>query len=171
MNVLFHTTTAIGIAVGLSDTRTTNIQQIRNNIQTSSVAFIIGIIAHGALDYIPHCYPINSKMDVALGLTIMLAFSWFVSRPYKLIIFSGFLGSLFPDIVDHLPNILNRHLDFNLPVGNKIFPWHWSEYSGSIYSGICNVSTVNHVLLLFTIGVVCWYRRTDLKNFFLKEES
>ncbi|AFM02787.1 hypothetical protein Fleli_0300 [Bernardetia litoralis DSM 6794] len=60
MNVIFHTTTAISVAVLLTDTKI--IEQsttCKHVIWTSVLAFTIGLISHGVLDYIPHCYPIT----------------------------------------------------------------------------------------------------------------
>ena len=63
MNVIFHTTAAIGVAVLL--TKTDKIEHSKNAqkqvFQTSIFTFIVAVLSHGLLDYIPHCYPINSK--------------------------------------------------------------------------------------------------------------
>ena len=69
MNILFHTTTAISVAVLLTDTN--RIKQSTNSkiiYWTSFFAFTVSLISHGALDYIPHGYPINSKFDAIAGL-------------------------------------------------------------------------------------------------------
>ncbi len=169
MNVIFHTTTAISVAVLLTDTK--RIEQSttsRNVIWTSIFAFTVGHISHGALDYIPHCYPVNSKLDAIIGLTMILTTTWLTNKRYRLIMGLSFLGCIFPDLVDLSPGIINKQLGLSLPTIDKIFPWHFHDYSGSIYTDNCNNSTLNHILLLLTIGVVCWCRRTDLKTMFNK---
>lgn len=168
MNVLFHTTAAVGVAVLLTDTNKVKIHSnvIRASI-TGTFAFILGAISHGALDYIPHCYPINSKVDVILGLIIIVIFTFLAKKDYKLIVGLAFIGSIFPDLVDLSPEILNSYLGFNLPIIDNIFPWHWSEYSGSIYVQNCHVSFLNHSLVLLTVGLICWARRNDLTKIFL----
>jgi hypothetical protein len=163
MNILFHTTTALSIAVLLTDTRkiehSTNPKKV---FAISILAFVVGIISHGALDYLPHCYPINSKIDAIAGLIMIISVTWLTNKKYRLIIGLAFAGCIFPDLVDHLPSILNKEFGFSLPIFEKIFPWHVKEYSGSIYSGNCNISNLNHALLLLTIAIVFYCRWKDV---------
>ncbi len=171
MNVIFHTTTAIGVAVLLTDTK--RIEQSatsKNAIWTSVLAFTVGLISHGALDYIPHCYPVNSKLDVIAGLTIIFTTTWLTNKKYRLIMGFSFLGCIFPDLVDLSPGIINKQFGLSLPTIDKIFPWHLHDYSGSIYTDNCNNSTLNHILLLLTICIIVWCRLTDVKTIFKKDE-
>lgn len=167
MNVLFHTTTAIGIAVLLTETsKDKSPMVLKRQFATAFFAFIFGVIAHGAIDYIPHCYPIHSKVDMILGLMMILSLTW-LSRPaYRLIIFTAFIGSVFPDLVDLGPAMANDLLALNLPIWDKVFPWHWPKYSGSLYGQDCGVSNLNHFLVVFIVLMICWFRRKDLKNIF-----
>ncbi len=169
MNVIFHTTTAIGVAILLTDTK--RIEKSigsKEVVLTSVLAFTVGIFSHGVLDYIPHCYPINSKADVLAGLMMILVTTWLARKKYRFIIGFSFLGSILPDLIDLLPNIVNKQFGFELAKNDKIFPWHMHDYSGSIYAGSCDVSTLNHLLLLLTICMVFWSRRTDFKTMFSK---
>ncbi len=169
MNVLFHTITAISVSVLLTDTK--RIEQSTTSIiivTTSISTFALGIISHGVLDYIPHCYPLNSKLDVIISLTLILATLWMTNKKYRLIMALSFIGCIFPDLVDLSPNIINKQFALHLPIIEKIFPWHLHQYSGSIYSGDCNNSTLNHVLLLSTVFIICWFRKTDFKAMFKK---
>ena len=171
MNVIFHTTTAISVAVLLTDTK--RIEQLtisKSVIWTSMLAFTVGLISHGVLDYIPHCYPINSKIDAIAGLTMILLITWLTNKKYRLIMGLSFLGCIFPDLVDLLPSIINKQLGLSLPIIDQVFPWHLHDYSGSIYNENCNNSTLNHVLLLLTVCIICWCRRTDLKRIFRKDD-
>lgn len=168
MNVLFHTTTAIGITVLLSDTRTTHSKtSIKSTLPTAFTVFVVGIISHGALDYIPHCYPIPAKIDVILGLIMIIAGIWKSEKSYRLIVAASFLGCIFPDLVDLAPAILHKYIGTPLPDLEKLFPWHWKEYSGSIYTSDCSVSTFNHILVLLIVAVFCWFRRIDFQKIFL----
>ncbi len=169
MNVLFHTTTAISVAVMLTDTKRIELSKTSTNaVWTSVLAFIVGLILHGALDYIPHCYPINSKIDTIAGLALILTTIWLTNKKYRLIVGLSFLGSIFPDLVDLSPHIINKQLGLSLPTFKIIFPWHLHKYSGSIFNDNCDNSKLNHLLLIFTISIVCWCRQTDLKTMFNK---
>ena len=166
MNVLFHTTAAIGIAASIIDTRKAGADSVRNRTIRGSLAFLLGIMAHGALDYIPHCYPINSKVDVIIGLLIILASTLLAGKSYKLIVAMALTGSIFPDIIDLSPAIANKYMGLNLPVYKNFFPWHWKEYSGSIYNANCSVSAINHFMVLISTAIVCWVKRKDLQVIF-----
>jgi hypothetical protein len=163
MNVIFHTTSAIGIAVLLTDTKAIATATINKKvIETGIFGFLLGLLSHGVLDYIPHCYPINSKLDAVAGLIMIIALVGLTNKRYRPITGLSFLGCIFPDLIDLSPSILNKHLGLSLPIMNKIFPWHWHEYSGSIYEANCAVSTVNHLFVISTVIIGCWSRRTDL---------
>jgi len=170
MNALFHTATAIGVAVMLTDTKKMELTTSAKPITITSIfAFIVGIISHAALDYIPHCYPINSKLDVILGSLLIGIMLWFANKKYRLILALSFLGCIFPDLIDLLPSIINKQFGLNMPTTNKIFPWHFPSYSGSIYNNNCSASTINQTLLICTICIVCWFRQTDFKVMFAKK--
>ncbi|WP_353548214.1 hypothetical protein [Sediminibacterium sp. KACHI17] len=164
MNVLLHTTTGIGIVVLLTNIK--KIERSKYPIVTCVCVCIAGILSHGILDTIPHCYPIPSKLDVLLGLFMILIASWFSNKKYRLIVLSSFIGCIIPDLIDLSPAIINKQLGWNLPILDKIFPWHYKEYSGSIYSGNCNISTINHILLLTIISGICWYKPVTMKTIF-----
>jgi hypothetical protein len=164
MNVIFHTTTAFGVSVLLTDTKAMATATNKKVIEAGVFGFLLGLLSHGTLDYIPHCYPINSKLDAIAGLTMIIALVWLTKKRYRLITGLSFVGSLFPDLVDLSPGILNKQLGLSLPIINKIFPWHWHEYSGSIYGGDCGVSTANHLFVILTVIIICWSRRSDLKQ-------
>lgn len=169
MNIIFHTTTAIGVTVLVTDTvRLGDKPSLNRVIPTALYAFFIGIISHGGLDFIPHCYPINSKLDVIAGLLMILLTLRLTNRHFRTITGFASLGAIFPDLVDLGPKIVNKHLNLGLTLPDNIFPWHWHAYSGSIYNGACNVSTFNHLLLLLMIGAILWTRQTDSKAIFKK---
>ena len=170
MNVIFHVTTAVGLSVILTDTtRLGNNPTLRSTIPSAVSGFAIGVISHGVLDFIPHCYPVNSKLDVLAGLAMILSVTILAIQSYRIIVAATCLGSVFPDIVDLGPDIVNKYLNLNLTLPYNFFPWHWHEYSGSIYEGDCVVSTLNHCLLMLTLLCIVWARRVDFSRMFLKE--
>jgi hypothetical protein len=166
MNVLFHVTTAVGVAVVLTDT--TKIKSVKESIKPAFFAFVCGIMIHGVLDYMPHTYPLSAKMDAILGFLIICVATFISNRKYTFVVVFAFLGSIFPDLIDLLPSILNKYsgMDISFYQG-KLFPWHWSEYSGSIFTGKDIVSDMNHILVVLLTFIICWFRRTDFKKIFL----
>jgi hypothetical protein len=142
MNVTFHVLTGIGMAAALSPRQP--------QVAVASLAAGLGatIALHGLLDYVPHSYPIRSGADVILAL-VLLGAAWLLAKPHlRLLLITCFLGSILPDLIDLGPGILNRHAGLHLPEV-KLFPWHWKQYSGSIYDGSRNTeSTALHLLVL-----------------------
>lgn len=165
MNVLFHTTTALGIAVLFTNTKSKKL-----SITTNIFVFISGILSHGALDYIPHCYPIPSKIDTSLGLLMIITATWFCNKKYRIIVLSSFIGCIIPDLIDLSPSIINKQLGWSLPVFNKVFPWHFKQFSGSVYTDDCSISNINHTILVISLGAACWYKRSGVREMFSKEE-
>lgn len=166
MNVLFHTSAAVGIIALCAQT----IPRKPGRVQQAGFSLLclcLGIIAHGILDYIPHCYPIPSALDAGLGMIIILLNVLFASGRYRLIIFSAFLGSVLPDLVDLAPQIIRARSGMAIPLHAPIFPWHWKQYSGSIYSGSCGVSQVNHLTLMACVVLACLVYRKDLRRLYL----
>lgn len=150
MNVTFHTLAALGTAAVLSS-RSANREPQQDPASDrflSVIGFAAGVIVHGLLDYIPHTYPIKSGVDVILSLGLFTVAVIFATRSHRLLIGACFLGSIFPDLIDQGPAIVNKHLGWSLPVV-KIFPWHWPRYSGSIYGRTMTfVSALSHVLVV-----------------------
>lgn len=165
MNISFHNVVAVGIAVVLTDTRTFQ-KKYQTIYPIAIAAFFIGIVCHAILDYMPHCYPVNSKVDAIIGLLTIVILTVLCKRPYRLILLLSFLGNIFPDIIDLSPQILNNYLNIHIPLKQHLFPWHWKEYSGSIFINDCSISTLNHIIIILTILTILWFRRVDLKELF-----
>ena len=115
------------------------------------LAFVLGVFSHGLLDYMPHCYPIESRIDAITSLIIMVGASWWAKGTLRRVLIAAFLGSIFPDLIDHSLEIINNLFGWSLPVYDNLFPWHWKKYSGSIYSDECGVSSFNHLMVI----IVC----------------
>jgi hypothetical protein len=115
----------------------------------------------------PHHYPVNSAIDVIMSLLIMMIVFLRTNKRLKIIAAFSFLGNILPDLVDLAPSILNKYLHLKLPIISKIFPWHWPQYSGSIYTGSFNVSILNHLAVLFLVFIICFIRYKDFKAVFI----
>lgn len=166
MNVTFHTLTSLAVAAALSTRQTKPVAKELfgfSDVPLLSIGFAAGVMIHGLLDYVPHTYPIKSSIDVILSLGIFFVTMIFVQKRYRILAAVCFLGAIFPDLVDLGPAILNKQLAWHLPVV-KIFPWHWPQYSGSIYDGSRRLSSLTgHILAtVASLSQLCLYR----KNFF-----
>ena len=89
---------------------------------------------HGLLDWIPHSYPIDSAADVSVSLVLLTVVMILVQPKHRFLFGACAFGVLAPDLVDLGPALINKRLGWSLPVF-KFFPWHWRQYSGSIYDG------------------------------------
>lgn len=163
MNIIFHTTVAIGICVAITNTKKIT-QQPKQNILFAGIALIIGVILHGFLDYIPHCYPFAGLIDVIVSLFIMAIVCICCKPIYLPIVFCAFTGSILPDLIDLAPSILNTKLGWSLQVHQPIFPWHWKSYSGSIFIKDCNASHLNHLLVVISVVLLIFCRKDDVKS-------
>jgi hypothetical protein len=73
-----------------------------------------------------------------------------------------FVGCIFPDLIDLGPAIVNKRTGWSLPVV-KIFPWHWREYSGSIYDGSRAVeSSLYHLIVAGVCLILLYAYRREL---------
>ncbi len=129
-----------------------------------------GILSHGILDYIPHCYPIPSKIDASLGLLMIITATWLCNKQYRIMVLSSFIGCIIPDIIDLSPSIINKQLGWSLSVFDKLFPWHFKQFSGSVYTDDCTISNINHTILVIVLGTVFWYKRSVVREMFSKGE-
>ena len=119
---------------------------------------------HGMLDYVPHSYPIPSSLDVVISLALFFGSLFVVGSRRWLTFTVCFLGSIFPDLVDLGPALLNRHLGWSIPVV-KVFPWHWRQYSGSVYDGSRSAESVlYHLLVLASSFSLLWINRKSLSK-------
>ena len=166
MNVLFHTSAAIAVIAIIVETKNTDSLFSSKSIKLGFTSFILGIVSHGMLDIIPHCYPFNSKVDAIASFLIMVTSLFLIKKRYRFIVGMAFLGSVFPDMIDLSPQILNKYLGFSLPEIDKIFPWHKHEYSGSIYNGNCNKSIIYQLITLAGVITICYFKRRKLKRLF-----
>lgn len=167
MNILFHTATAGTIAVatiGKSDFL--DEKPITPTLKKGLFVFLVAFISHAALDFIPHCYPLPAKIDVIVSLVVFGLFLFRIQKEFRIFIILAFMGGIFPDLIDLGPAIISKYarLDF-APLG-KIFPWHWEELSGSIYSRNCAKSYIYLSSMLFAMAIIWWIKWKDVKKIF-----
>lgn len=162
MNVTFHVFGSIATAavLGLSpDEKWSSVSALKKY----AIGFVTGVIIHGVLDFLPHNYPIASKFDVIFALFILVLGLFLAQNRNRFLILVCFSGAIFPDVVDLGAGIANKHLGIPIPqLDFKLSPWHWKEYSGSIYDGSRFFeSTVYHVLfLLMCVSLIYAYRNS-----------
>lgn len=164
MNVFFHVVTGIGIAVAVTDTERLN--KIKDSFIPAFCALLLGIVAHGVLDYLPHTYPFSTMLDVLISVPIIGLCIVKAKRKYRLILITAFLGCILPDLVDLLPSILHKYWGFRLPAYDTVFLFHMKEYSGSIFKGESFSSDINHISVIMATAILIWCRKRDFLNIF-----
>lgn len=165
MNVTFHTVGCVATAAVLSLNQTENWNSV-SALKRYVISFTAGILIHGVLDFLPHNYPLPSKIDVIFALFILILSLFLAQKQNRLLVLFCFGGATFPDVIDLGAGIANKHLGISIPqLDFKIFPWHWKEYSGSIYDGSrFYESMIYHILfLLISFSLIYVYRNKFLK--------
>ncbi|QOZ28358.1 hypothetical protein [Bradyrhizobium sp. CCBAU 51753] len=167
MNVVFHTLVSVATAAALSS-RVKEKEPLNStsNIAVLVAGFTAGVLSHGLLDWLPHQYPLRSIADVVVSL-ILFSGVWVLARKEaRWILLTCFLGAIFPDLVDLGPAVLNKQMQLSLPMV-KTFPWHWKEYSGSIYDGSRRwLSIANHLAVVAASGLlILQYRRGIIRRY------
>jgi hypothetical protein len=165
MNVTFHMLSAVATAAILSSRQNnrTSHRCVPPNLSVVAAGFVVGVFAHGLLDYAPHSYPIKPIADVSISLALLGTAMTLANPRCRLLLGACSLGSVFPDLVDLAPAIVNKRLGWSLPVV-KLFPWHWRQYSGSIYDGSRKLdSLLCHILVIAASFILlCVFRRSFL---------
>jgi hypothetical protein len=165
MNVVFHTLASVATAAVLSAQLKEKPIGSTTGLTILAIGFTTGILVHGLLDWAPHQYPVPSVLDVAVSLISFSIIFVLAHEQARWILFGCFLGAIFPDLVDLGPAILNRQMQLHLPTV-KAFPWHWKEFSGSIYDGSRRwLSLSNHVVVTgISAFLILRYRQSLIRN-------
>jgi hypothetical protein len=153
MNVVFHTLVSLATAAVLAS-RIKEKEPISSTkgIAISVIGFATGIVSHGVLDWLPHHYPLPSIADIIVSLVLFSGVCILARREARWVLLICFVGAIFPDLVDLGPAIVNKQMQSSLPVV-KLFPWHWKEYSGSIYDDSRRwLSMANHLAVAGVSG-------------------
>lgn len=150
MNIIFHTLTGTAVA-GIVATTLTRWPNNKAYLKACLAVFILTVLAHGLLDHLPHQYPFKARFDIGMSLAFFTLVAA-LSRPRFVLLFTvAFFGSVFPDLIDLGPQMVNQFLGTSLPTAaHKVFPWHRPEYSGSIFTHTLNqLSNFLHLLVVF----------------------
>ena len=136
MNVAFHELAGIAIAqetaAWLGTPRAGRIVDRRRRGLVWAGAFVMAALAHGVLDALPHYYPLPPVGDAIVSMALVATWVWIAPPWLRLPLFVTCLGALVPDIIDHVPDDLHKHLHLDIPVPPNFFPWHWNGGSGSL---------------------------------------
>lgn len=145
MNVTFHALASVATAAGLSSPT-----PAAPSLARLGLGFLIGVAVHGVLDVTPHSYPLGTVLDVACALLLVTLVGVMTRGCHWALLVACFLGAIFPDLVDLGPAIVNKHVGTNVPVVS-LFPWHWRQFSGSIYDGRQALASLSaHLLVVAT---------------------
>jgi hypothetical protein len=167
MNVIFHSLASVATAAFLSAQLKDKPINSTTGVTVLVIGFGTGILLHGLLDWLPHQYPLPSVLDVGASLILFSIVFMFARLEARWVLFGCFLGAIFPDLVDLGPAIVNKQMQLHLPTA-KVFPWHWKEYSGSIYDGSRHwLSILNHLVVAGISGCLIFrYRQSLARHLF-----
>jgi hypothetical protein len=127
-----------------------------------STAFGLAVLSHGILDGLPHYYPLGTWLDAAVSTALVAIWLVRIRPVLRVPLLVMCLAAISPDIIDHVPRDLNRHLGLHLPELPKLFPWHWRTGSGSMpgtTGPLWRESMTNHGIVVAFCAVVIFRTR------------
>jgi len=177
LNTAFHALTGLAIGQTAADRLLADEPEELSPLAThdwrshyarvAALTFLLCVMSHGVLDGLPHEYPFRALGDTLLTLGLFFGWMVFIDPRFRPLLVIAFLGAELPDIVDHVPRDLNRHLGLHLPVLPKLFPWHHPEGSGSLSGHVLPMarvaSLVNHVIVVSFAATLMWLSRNALR--------
>jgi hypothetical protein len=135
--------------------------------RVAALTFLLCVMSHGVLDGLPHEYPFRALGDTLWTLGLFCGWMLFIRPRFRPLLAIAFVGAELPDLIDHVPRDLNRHLGLHLPVLPKLFPWHHPEGSGSLSGYVLPMarvaSLVNHVIVVTFAATLMWLSRNALR--------
>jgi hypothetical protein len=134
--------------------------------EVAAFTFLLAVMSHGVLDGLPHEYPFRALGDTFFTIGLFATAMLLIEPRFRLLLAIAFVGAVLPDVIDHVPRDLNRHLGWHLPEYPKLFPWHHPEGSGSL-SGVVaprarEASLANHVIVVTFCATLMWLSRRAL---------
>jgi hypothetical protein len=110
------------------------------------------------LDGLKHGYPIQTVPDVVCAGVLAICWCLCVRRRFFLLFASVSLASVTPDIVDLGPRMLHSATGIWTPMLNAtpLFPWHWPDGSGSMYSMLSKAPESKRILDIGQNRIVSW---------------
>jgi hypothetical protein len=137
MNTVFHCLIAGGIAhVAAAKLKEDGGGAFkRSDLPIMACAGGVAFLSHGVIDGLKHGYPFPAFADVLLGISIAACWCVAVRGRFVWLFASAFFASVLPDLIDHLPALLQHRLGLTPHGGTAqhLFPWHWVEGSGSMF--------------------------------------
>ncbi len=162
MNLVFHCLAGAGIG-HVAASRFP--EPGRSALPVIACAAAVSFLSHGVLDGLKHGYPFSPRADIFLALAMATVWCLAVRRRFALLFAAVFTASFLPDIADLGPSLLKSAAGIDLHLGGqRIFPWHWADGSGSMFPSASNaperfkildlgqnraVSAANHAIILF----------------------
>ena len=167
MNVAFHTLTALAIGQTAA-CRMEVAQRRRTRVAIAVVTFLLGVMSHGVLDGLPHEYPFRWLGDTLSTTVLFVIWMAIIAPRHRGLLLIAIAGALLPDVIDHTPRDINRHLGTHLPELPKLFPWHHRGGSGSL-SGVVPfdarvASIANHIIVVSFCAASLWLSRRALRK-------
>jgi hypothetical protein len=148
LNVAFHE--LVGIALAHEAGARLESPEGRGTT-TWGAACVLAVGSHGILDALPHYYPLASWEDTIVSIVLFMVWWALVPRWMRRPLLAVCVAALLPDIADHVPDDLRKHLGIPFPPLPNLFPWHWPAGSGS-WRGRSGpnwiVSLVNHGIVV-----------------------
>jgi hypothetical protein len=175
MNTVFHCLIGAGIghvaANGFKEPSSNALR--RSYVPIIAGAAAVAFLSHGVLDGLKHGYPFFPLLDIILGASIAIAWCLAVQRRFIGLFGAVFFASVLPDLIDLAPVLLKSKLgiDLHLQAGERLFPWHWPDGSGSMYPSSSAapdrfrildlgqnraISVVNHAIILIIAAACIW---------------
>ena len=160
MNVTFHALSAVGIAhiaaIRLEPSREGWF--CRSDVWVLASAITLGVLSHGVLDGLKHGYPMHTVPDVLCAGVLVICWCLCVHRRFFLLFASVSLASFAPDIVDLGPRMLRSATGIWTPAfdATPLFPWHWPDGSGSMYSMLSKAPEPTRILDVGQNRIVSW---------------
>lgn len=130
MNVAFHE--LVGVAIASEAGAYLAARGERGRRTTWAAAGLLAIGSHALLDNAPHYYPLAPWLDATLSIALVAAAVWRAPGWMRGWLFAICVASLLPDIIDHVPEDLRKHLGLDIPVPPNFFPWHWPSNRASL---------------------------------------
>jgi hypothetical protein len=168
LNTAFHALTGLAIGQTAASRLVTAPRESRSlYARVTAFTFLLCVMSHGVLDGLPHEYPFRALGDTLWTTGLVVVWMAFIQPRYRLLLAIAFIGAELPDLIDHVPRDLNRHLGLHLPVLPKLFPWHYRGGSGSLSGYVPPMariaSLVNHVIVVTFSATLMWLSRNALR--------
>jgi hypothetical protein len=166
LNVAFHTLSAL--AIGQTAAWRIDVADRRERpVAIVALVFVLGVMSHGVLDGLPHEYPFKWLGDTVSTTALVVIWMAIIEPRHRALLLFAIFSAILPDIIDHVPRDLNRHLGTHLPELTKLFPWHHRGGSGSLSVNVpldARIASIAYHIIVVTFSIVMlWLSRRALR--------